>query len=436
MTICIATSNFPPQTGGIASFYGHLSLLLHQQGHHVVILMPDENAALNEEDEVLMKDGITKVLLRKKYSEYRNYYGSYFPPGGLNAPSWIAMGLAMKEWLQQNQQSFFIDIIEASDYGGIASFLSIPSLPPVVVTGHGSFTQLSRYNVVKNNLHSWLVLMLEKTAMQEAAAIIANSPQNKADLQNLTGRKIEFSTVPFEQLTPENNTPENGAVLVIGGLQKVKGAITTAEALRFVDRENNKIQINWVGGDTYTAPGSMKMSLYLEKTFPDSWNKKLVWLPEKTNAEVIELIAKAAIVLIPAEWETFNYVALEAASLHKAIIITNQTGASYLFTHGLDAWIIPANDPKRLADAILHLSANPELCQTLGQNAAVMVKNVFDKKAITEERIAIYRQTILNRQSETGSENKILEILEKITRPQRKLYFQLRATIKKWAGRK
>lgn len=431
MTICIATSNFPPQTGGIATFYGHLAALLTKEGHRVIVLMPDNNTTEDKGDEVIEKNGLAIILLKKTYRNYLAEYTPYFPAGGLNAAGWIAAGLAMKDWLVQNYKAYNIDIIEASDYGGLGIFLLSKKLPPVVITGHGTFTQLCRYNEVKEDSQTELVRKLELLSLQKADVVIAHSPQNLADLEQLTKRAISFATAPWSGTEKENTTVSDDTVFVAGGLQKVKGAVAMAEAVTICAKQNENFRLYWAGGDTYTAPGATKMSEYLEKTFPVIWNKNFIWLNELSHADSMDKMARAGIVVIPSEWETFNYVALEAAVMNKAIIITSATGAAYLFRQGDNAWIVPPNDPQALAEAILHLQNDVTVRLQLGSHAAGTIKSTFTENKITEERINIYTRIIENREPATHNAKDELSFLKKYITPGRKYFFTFKAMLKR-----
>lgn len=436
MTICLATSNFPPQSGGIATFYGHLTSLLLKNDHRVIVVVPDENAIAGDEDEVQTDNRFIKVLLRKKYAYYRSKFQLYFRPGGLDAPGWIAAGLAMRDWLSENQTKYGINIVEVSDYGGLAAFLVDNLLPPVAVTGHGSYTQLSKYNNSKSDRHSKVIQSLEKISFQLADGIIAGSPLNQKELANLFDRQIAFSPAPFFLSTGNIPAKNSGYPVIIGGLQKTKGSITTADAVRLCISQNKNIALKWVGGDTYTAPNVQKMSIFLKEKYGDIWNSNFLWLGEQTSQKVMELIREASFIIIPSEWETFSYVALEAATLRKAIIMTDKTGASYLFTHGKDAWIIPANNPQSLAAAILYLTSHPEFCTALGHNAALTIDNVLNKGSILSERINIYTRIINNREVHPSNDNSVFNLLRKIQTPQARVYYQLRSFMKKIAGKK
>lgn len=436
MTICIATSNFPPETGGIATFYWHLAALLTKEGHRVIVLIPHENTYESTGDEMIEKNNITIILLKKTYHKYLARYTPYFPTGGLNAPGWIAAGLAMKDWLLQNSNAYNIDIIEASDYGGLGIFLLSEKLPPVVITGHGTFIQLSRYNSVKKDSQTKLIRKLELLSLQKADAVITHSPQNQADLEQITMREINFATAPLINSEKEYTNVSDEYVFVAGSLQKVKGAITVAEALNVYIKQNERVRLYWAGGDTFSAPGALRMSDYLEKRFPSIWNKNFIWLNELSHSESMNKMLHSGIVIIPSEWETFNYVALEAAAFQRPFIITQTTGAAYLFQHGYDAWIIPPNDPQQLADAILHLQKDAALRSHLGKNAANTIKKVFNENKLVEERINTYKQIIVNRKPTTGTHENELIFLKKYLTLERKYLFKLNAFLKRLLGRR
>ena len=435
MTICIATSNFPPQTGGIAACYGHLAAILTLEGHRVIVLVPD-NSSTGTEDAVEIKDGFTIVSLRKKYRACVKKYARYFPPGGLDAPAWIAAGIAMKEWLLQNQSHYSIDIIEVSDYGGAGIFLVQDQLPPLVVTGHGAFVQLKPYNSYIENSHTRLVSQMEMLSFQQADGVIAHSPLNQKELEQLTGREIQFARAPWQPAGKKRTDHKNNTVLTAGGLQQVKGAIVMATAVTNIAAQHTDFKVYWAGEDTFTAPGAIRMSEYLEKKYTSIWNADFTWLKELSPEETHLKIAAADMVVIPSLWETFNYTVLEAVAQHTPVIISDKTGAAYLFTHDRDAWIIPAGDAESLARAIIHLQNNPAVRDRLAAQAVIMIEQTFTRKKIVEERIAGYTKIIESRKLRQPVTTGNPDFLQPYLTTRRKYYFAIKAILKKWIGRR
>lgn len=438
MTVCIATDGYPPQTGGIATFNRHLTNLLTKAGHRVVVLYPGYDSTINDEDSVLTEGLLTTVLLKQTYIRFKNEWQPYFKPGGYDAPNWIAIGLSMREWLMKNHKEFGIDIIEAADYGGCGIFLCDENLPPVVITGHGSLLQLSRYNNVIPDDNFEAIKWLEGASFKYASAVIAHSPINQQDLEKTIHRKIELARIPWTSSTKADITSisNSAKLIVVAGLHPVKGILEMAKAMNLLLEEKRDIKVEWIGGDTWLAPGQQKMSVYLAKQFPAIWQKTLIWRNELTNEETTKELAAAQMVIIPSVFETFNYVAVEAAALGKPIIMTEETGASYLFNSEHNAWIIPANNPGALKDAIIYLAENKSIAQSMGSEANTIINKTFSGEEILSERLNIYTNCI-NQATPTGDANKELDnFLSAYKKASRKRYYGLRAWLKKILWRK
>lgn len=430
MTICIATDGYPPQVGGIATFNQHLVTLLTAAGHKAIVLYVDYD---NEDDDLVTTDGnLTKVQLRKTFSKYYKQWQPYFRPGGFNAPNWIATGFAMQEWLLQNRTKYNIDIIEASDYGGCSIFLVRDDLPPVVITGHGSLLQYSRYNFTIKDDNYNVVRQLEEFSFLAADAIIAHSLLNKEDLTKLFKREILLAKIPWTDSGLINESaPSTENIIVVGGLQPIKGIYDTATAMEILQEQKSPLELHWIGGDTWLAPGQQKMSTYLESKYPTAWQKNLIWENERPLDYTQKAIAACSLVVVPAFFETFNYIALEAAAYGKAILITEKTGASFLFTHGVNAWKIEANQPAAIAGGMRELMADPALRESLGKMASTLLHEEFAPEKILNERLTIYKNTIEKRQKIKNDDNELAAFLNKYRTSFRKYYYFTRKVIKK-----
>lgn len=432
MTICIATDAFYPQIGGIATFYGNMAELLLQQGHRIIILTlsHNEEQALDE-DEIVEEKGYTKVILKRSFYKEYYHYRKYFRPGGYMAPYWLAIGAAMRKWLLHCHEDFSIDIIEVTDYGGIGFFLCDEQLPPVTVTGHGCLEQYAYYNFTGNGEQVRLIQKLERLSFQYADSILAHSPLNREDLEKLSGREVLFATAPWIVKEGTPSTVQKNYFLVVGGMQVVKGAITMAEAMEVCARENPEIKLHWIGTDFFVAPGQQRMSVYLQKKHPRTWGKNFTWLDEQDRTETQRMLASSLAIVVPSDWETFNYVALEAASTGRPLIITDKAGAVYLFTHEKDALIVPAKDPQALADVLLRLAGDAALRDELGRNAQLLVRKKFNRETIVQERIEAYKKTIGNRTKYNESFEERSRFLKKYLTLPRRIYYKTRSLAKK-----
>jgi len=431
MVVCVATDHFPPALGGIATFYGNLTELFIRKGHSVIVLTVDFYATAKDEDLITTEGMLTRVVLKKSYFKNYAFYRPCFRPDGLNAPYWLAMGQSMREWLLLNHKKFGIDVIDTIDHGGIGVFLVDPELPPVVITGHGCLTQYSGVNQPKKDDHFKVILHLEKLSFSAADRVLSYSFLNQKDLEKSFQRSIEFCTAPWILDSLYNHpTSTRGNPVVVAGLQTIKGVELLIHALQIVVQQIPDFQCEWTGMDFNTAPGGGAMAAYLQKKYPGIWGHHLLWQDGLDRESTINKIANARFKIIPSIFETFSYVSLEAGTLGKAIIISEAAGASYLFTHKEDAWIVKTA-ARELAEAIIYLNRNPQFCEELGMKVKNTVALNFNENKIYEERLHHYDETIKVRKEKGVLSVPNLNFIKKYTTAVRKNYYKTRAFIKK-----
>lgn len=435
MTICIATSNYYPEIGGISTYSQRLAALLCMEGHTVLVLTIDLNSDPIENDETITSDkGLTIVRLKSSFHDHYKYYRSFFRKGSMDAPYWIAMGKAMKEWLQKNSTTYKIDIIEASAFGGFAAFLFGKDIPPVLLSGHGAFFQYKEYNKNKTDEQSKIIVQLEKISFTHSHGIISHSPQSKENILQHTSQPVYLASIPIllKKTNFESTKFDNKNIaLVIGSLQSLKGPDVLCKALYDERLINANIRVKWAGTDNYDHTSGRLMSEKLRSDYPEIWNKKFLWIDSPNDEQLGALYREASFIIIPTIWESFNVISVEAAFHHKPVIITNTTGSAYLFTHGKNAWIIPPNDANDLANAILHFSSSPGICETLGEAAFQKIASALTPGKIVKERIGIYYTAITQYNNQQKQTEPDLSFINKYTTYSRKVYFTVRKKLKK-----
>lgn len=431
MTICLATTHFAPVQGGIANYYNCLAKLLTDAGHRVIVLTVSADP-VNKEEEIIIEEHLTKVTLYTGYRNYINYYSPYFRPGSYAADHWIATGMAMRDWLLKNSTVYGIDLIETIDYGGAGIFLLHPDLPPVVIDGHSSATQIDRVYPMNPDDHLSVIRRLEALSYQYADAIIAHSPMNQEELMAMTGRPVYFSRAPWELPLPAEHKPEysKNIFIVLSSLQMIKGAETLAMALTKACLENKELKVYWAGEDSWSAPGATLTSCYLQEKYPAVWGKHLIWLNQKSKDEVSLLTGNAEAVIIPSLWDTFNYVVPETIYANKPLILSDKTGALYLVRDHPLVTIFPAGDAEELARILLTFSSAANHLPS-GLSPLSGLNDYFSPGKILEERMKVYQDILgKERKASVAGINEAMKFLEKYTTKQRKFYYRLRNKIK------
>ncbi len=427
MTICLVTDNFPPDVGGVGNFYRHLSRILSAAGHKVIVLCAGKGAG---EDDVIQEEGITVIRLHKNYLKHYQEYKAYFRPGGHDAPHWVAMGMCIREWLIQNARGNRIDIIEVSDYGGLGFFLLHPLIPPYVVTANSALLQLQSYSNFSETDHTKVLKQFELLAFRYASRVLAHSTQNQSSLEEIIKRRVELLPAPWSGLEAEYPTSESAPPLVVGGLQATKGAIYMPAVVEEIVRKDPSFVMHWIGYDSYTTPTGELMSVFLSKQFPGTWNKNFIWLGKKGHDETLKALAAASLVMIPSTWETFSYVAIEAAALQKPIIMTATTGAAYLFEQGKSALIVSPENKQAFATAVIQMLQNPAIGKGLSQQTGAVLNQLHPSVSIPG-RLKIYQEVMDDYIRQGDVFEREFHFMDTYLTSTRKIYYTARAALKK-----
>lgn len=402
MNICIATDSYPPHNSGIATHNYYLARLLEESGNKVLVLTADFEHP-RQPDTVVETGNITVVTLRKSYSDQQKYFSRFIYTGNHEATVWLSLGMAMRNWLLTNHKLYNIDIIECSDYGGFGIFLVDEKLPPFVVMCHGMLTQMNKFEFHNKDENLALIRFMETNMIKHADAVICHSPSNVSDILKDFGKQAMYATAAWvPELESSNQNTEN-EFIIASRLTVHKGALVMAEVMQSLQQDHPSIKVTWFGSDSYTAPEGWKVSKYIRKNFPDIWQKSFTWKKALPRKEMMAMLDQANAVVIPSTWETFNYVALEAANLKKPLIVTKQTGISSLLNDGEHILLTDANDINSIKTAMLRIVEEKGLDTKLGNNLFHSAINVFSSKNILDDRLKAWSLAIEYRKTQIPS---------------------------------
>ncbi|MDP5337056.1 MAG: glycosyltransferase [Nodularia sp. (in: cyanobacteria)] len=106
-----------------------------------------------------------------------------------------------------------------------------------------------------------------------------------------------------------------------------------------------------------------------------------------TREEIPQTLANYDILAVPSQWlETGPLVVLEAHALSLPVIGSNLGGIAELVKHGINGWLVPANDIQAWTEALQMLATDANLLQQLRQG----IKPVRTVSMQAEDLAAIY----------------------------------------------
>jgi glycosyltransferase involved in cell wall biosynthesis len=181
--------------------------------------------------------------------------------------------------------------------------------------------------------------------------------------------------------------------LVVGRLQRWKGAATLCEALTRLG--SNAPHIDWVGRDTVWGARGHYASEHMAQTYPDVWGNKLFHQPQISPVEVARRQAAALFNIVPSTWDVFNFTAVEAMASGRPTIVSTGAGASELIEDGVNGFLFAHGDSAALAEAIQRvMTGSPARLAEVGRKSRITISNALDPESIAAQRLAAYQAAI------------------------------------------
>ena len=294
---------------------------------------------------------------------------------------------------------------------------------PYVLTIH-SLEPLRPWKVEQLGNGYHLSAWMERTAIEQADAIIAVSKETRADVLRLFDIAPErvhviHNGIDLQEYRPPDDRaagldvlarhgidPARPFVLFVGRITRQKGIIHLVEAIPQIDPA---LQVVLCAG----APDTPEIAREMEASVARVAQERagVVWIREMLpRADVIQLYTQAAIFCCPSVYEPFGIINLEAMACGTPVVasavggipevvVPEETGLLVdvgLAEGGFDP-VDPSGFSARLAAAINRLAADPELRHRFGQAGRARVEAHFSWDAIADTTLALYETLLADR---------------------------------------
>jgi glycosyltransferase involved in cell wall biosynthesis len=107
-------------------------------------------------------------------------------------------------------------------------------------------------------------------------------------------------------------------------------------------------------------------------------------------------LAQSSIVVLPSYREGFPKVLMEAAAKGRAIITTDVPGCRDAIINNITGILVPPKNSDLLANAIQHLSEDPEKIISMGREGRDLAEKKFDEAIIIQKHLDGYERLISN----------------------------------------
>jgi D-inositol-3-phosphate glycosyltransferase len=252
---------------------------------------------------------------------------------------------------------------------------------------------------------------IEKRVVREADYIIAECPQDEADLiqyYNASPEKISIipcgfnpqEFYPIDKLLARmvlNLDANENIVLQLGRMVPRKGVDNVVKALAKIRKTDLPVRLVIVGGETDTADPLLDKEIgRLQKMAQEEGVLDSILFVGRKNRDVLKYYYAAADVFVTTPWyEPFGITPLEAMACGTPVVGANVGGIKYSVRDGETGYLVPPHDPDALAQKIYELLSDTSLLEWMKRNAIKRVNAMFtwaqvaDKMSLLYDRICV-----------------------------------------------
>jgi glycosyltransferase involved in cell wall biosynthesis len=118
-------------------------------------------------------------------------------------------------------------------------------------------------------------------------------------------------------------------------------------------------------------------------------SERIVWYGGIDNP--LTIIPNFDVAVLSSRSESFSNSVLEYAVAERPIVVSDVGGLGEIVENNRTGFVVPPQNPERLAEKILLFLENPELGKTFGKKAKEFVFEQYDEKKILEQYLNYYR---------------------------------------------
>lgn len=377
---------YPPVVvGGLGRHVYQLATALAAAGHDVVVLsrQPPGTDPASHPTTDTGHEGVRVIAAAQDPHEF---------DFGTDMMAWtLAMGHAMiRAGLRLHAQGWVPDVVHAHDWLVAHPGIALAEFfdAPLVSTIHA--TEAGRHSGWVSGRISRQVHAVESWLARDSDAVIACSASMADEITALFGPDLAEVTVipngidsrrwPFARRTGHTGPP---ALLYFGRLEYEKGVHDIIAALPRIRRAHP--------GTTLTVAGEgTQQARLVEVARKHKVLRAVRFTGGVDHDELLRLLHRCDVAVLPSHYEPFGIVALEAAAAGAPLVTSDVGGLGEAVIDGLTGLSCPPRDVAALASAVCAALADPAAAQRRAVAARERLTADFDWQTVATATAGVY----------------------------------------------
>jgi glycosyltransferase involved in cell wall biosynthesis len=276
----------------------------------------------------------------------------------------------------------------------IMGSLAALGLPPARLNAMAGFGFAFTSKTLRARLvRTVLSALIRRLFNRHGSMLLVQNPDDRADAiaLGLDASRIALipgSGVDVEAFTPLPEPDEPITAAYVGRLLADKGLDALLAAHELLQKRGLSIRLLLAGEPDPANPASIPRSAL------EAWKRRPGVSVLGHVADIRTVWAKAHIAVLPSRREGLPMSLLEAAACGRPLVATDVPGCREIARDGINAILVPVDDPRALADGIERLATDRALRAHYGARSRQLVEAEFASTLIGREIVALYRQLL------------------------------------------
>jgi glycosyltransferase involved in cell wall biosynthesis len=223
----------------------------------------------------------------------------------------------------------------------------------------------------------------------KGASALVQNPDDRAALEGIGVPADRIALIPgsgmdTQAARPLPEPPGEITVGFVGRLLEDKGVRALMAAHKLMAERGAPVRLLIAGDRDPANPASIAESEIAR------WKARPAVEMLGHVGDIEKVWARAHIAVLPSRREGLPKSLLEAAAFGRPIVATDVPGCREIARHGVNAFLVPADDPSALAGALALLARDPDLRRGFGVAGRRLVEEEFSSRRIGREIVQLY----------------------------------------------